>query len=166
MGPRYFGSQATLRACCRICSPFNSFPTYISQLGLIVSLESRSLSYLTSTSASLTALQTMSDTISLPSIILLGTILFFAIRYFVSSASPSSTSSSGRSGPGGRRVDVSKVDQVSQMFPQLDRRAIAWDLSRNGGNVGATTERLLEGRGLEDVSPVLFFFYFYCRARR
>ena len=38
------------------------------------------------------------------------------------------------------------------MFPQLDRRAIAWDLSRNGGNVGATTERVLEGRSLEEVS--------------
>ena len=38
------------------------------------------------------------------------------------------------------------------MFPQLDRRAIAWDLSRNGGNVGATTERVLEGRDLEVVS--------------
>lgn len=39
------------------------------------------------------------------------------------------------------------------MFPQLSRRDIAWDLSRNGGNVAATTERALSGR-VESVSPL------------
>jgi len=33
------------------------------------------------------------------------------------------------------------------MFPQLSRRDIEWDLSRNGASVQATTERVLrEGR--------------------
>ena len=34
-----------------------------------------------------------------------------------------------------------------------------WDLQRNGGNVVATTERILSGRGLEVVSivPSLLF---------
>jgi hypothetical protein len=32
-----------------------------------------------------------------------------------------------------------------------------WDLQRNGGNVVATTERILSGRGLEVVSPGRFF---------
>lgn len=31
-----------------------------------------------------------------------------------------------------------------------------WDLQRNGGNVVATTERILSGRGLEEVSPAGF----------
>jgi hypothetical protein len=38
------------------------------------------------------------------------------------------------------------------MFPQVSRRSIMWDLQRNGGNVVATTERILSGRGLEVVS--------------
>jgi hypothetical protein len=38
------------------------------------------------------------------------------------------------------------------MFPQVPRRSIMWDLQRNGGNVVATTERVLSGRGLEVVS--------------
>lgn len=52
-------------------------------------------------------------------------------------------------------MDVVKVEQVAAMFPQLDRRTIAWDLQRNGGNVSATTERVLAGRGL-DAPPVSF----------
>lgn len=39
------------------------------------------------------------------------------------------------------------------MFPQADRRAIAWDLSRNGQNVNATTERILSGRSLDNPPP-------------
>lgn len=49
-----------------------------------------------------------------------------------------------------------QVDQLQQMFPQLNRRDIQWDLQRNGGSVQATTERVLGGRGLERVS-------LYCR---
>jgi coupling of ubiquitin conjugation to ER degradation protein 1 len=39
------------------------------------------------------------------------------------------------------------------MFPQLSTRDIMWDLQRNGGNVAATTERILTGRGLETPPP-------------
>lgn len=41
------------------------------------------------------------------------------------------------------------------MFPQVSRRSVMWDLQRNGGNVVATTERILSGRGLE-VPPQSF----------
>ncbi len=44
------------------------------------------------------------------------------------------------------------MERVQQMFPQVSRRSIMWDLQRNGGNVVATTERILSGRGLEVVS--------------
>lgn len=39
------------------------------------------------------------------------------------------------------------------MFPQLDRRTIAWDLHRNGNSVPATTERILAGRSLDAPPP-------------
>ncbi|KAF2013046.1 hypothetical protein BU24DRAFT_352336 [Aaosphaeria arxii CBS 175.79] len=53
------------------------------------------------------------------------------------------------------RINPTHVDQLAQMFPQCDRRQIAWDLQRNGGNVAATTERVLSGRGL-DTPPASF----------
>lgn len=56
------------------------------------------------------------------------------------------------SGGSRSRVDPAHVEQIAQMFPQLSRREIMWDLQRNGGSVAATTERVLSGRGLENVS--------------
>lgn len=53
--------------------------------------------------------------------------------------------------------DPRLVDQVAQMFPQLGRRDVAWDLQRNGGSVAATTERILGGRGLDVVSAFLSY---------
>ncbi|KAI5285716.1 hypothetical protein KEM55_000540 [Ascosphaera atra] len=35
------------------------------------------------------------------------------------------------------------------MFPQANRREVMWDLARNGGNVAATTERILTGGRLD-----------------
>lgn len=52
------------------------------------------------------------------------------------------------------RVREADVDRVQQMFPQVGRRTIMWDLQRNGGNIAATTERILS-RGLEEVSYLL-----------
>ncbi|GAB1213617.1 hypothetical protein ATERTT37_002767 [Aspergillus terreus] len=57
--------------------------------------------------------------------------------------------SSGGNRRRGNVVDPAQVEQISQMFPQLSTRDIMWDLQRNGGNVAATTERILTGRGLE-----------------
>ncbi|MCJ1445714.1 MAG: hypothetical protein MMC23_006219 [Stictis urceolatum] len=100
----------------------------------------------------------MSDSISLPSLLIVGLLSFLLLRYiaprFSSSSSSSSTfpgspSTSSRSRP----IDLAKIEQVAQMFPQLDRRAIAWDLGRNGGNVGATTERVLTRGSLELPPP-------------
>lgn len=86
--------------------------------------------------------------INIPQIIAVAIVGFLAIRWFLNkpAADPSSSASRGQ-------VDVSKVDQVSAMFPQLDRRTIAWDLLRNGGSVAATTERVLGGRGLDNPPP-------------
>jgi coupling of ubiquitin conjugation to ER degradation protein 1 len=91
-------------------------------------------------------------TLSIPSLAFVAVLSFFIIRYFMSSRSPSGDGISRRNG---QRFTPAQVEQVTQMFPQLNRRDIMWDLQRNGGSVPATTERILRGRGLE---PVCFFW--------
>lgn len=49
------------------------------------------------------------------------------------------------------RAREQDVEQIQSMFPQVGRRLIMWDLQRNGGNIAVTTERILSGRGLEEV---------------
>ncbi|KAF2092825.1 hypothetical protein NA57DRAFT_49576 [Rhizodiscina lignyota] len=87
---------------------------------------------------------------------------YFAVRGVLSffrspsSNSPSSTSAASgghRPAHNGSRVNPAHVEQVAQMFPQLNRRNIMWDLQRNGGSVQATTERVLSGRSLEVPPP-------------
>ncbi|KFY15202.1 hypothetical protein V492_02164 [Pseudogymnoascus sp. VKM F-4246] len=91
------------------------------------------------------------QTINLPQLVLILLLGGFAVRYFFFSGpqSPDQPSASGR---GGVRVREADVDRVQQMFPQVGRRTIMWDLQRNGGNIAATTERILSGRGLDEVS--------------
>lgn len=86
--------------------------------------------------------------INIPQLIAVAVVGFLAIRWFMSKPSTPGSSSSRRN-----TIDMSKIEQVSSVFPQLDRRSIAWDLQRNGGNVEATTERVLGGRGLETPPP-------------
>lgn len=88
------------------------------------------------------------QTLNIPQIIAVVLVGFLAIRWFLS---PSS-SQSGSSRNAGRQINPAHVEQILQMFPQLDRRSIMWDLQRNGGSVQATTERLLNGRTLDNVS--------------
>lgn len=89
--------------------------------------------------------------INIPQLIAVALVGFLAFRWYMNKPTTSAPSSSTSSS--GRQVDVTKVDQVSAMFPQLDRRTIAWDLQRNGGSVAATTERVLGGRGLDNPPP-------------
>lgn len=46
------------------------------------------------------------------------------------------------------------AQRIQQMFPQVDRRTILWDLQRNGGSIQATTERVLAGR--LETPPITF----------
>jgi len=89
-----------------------------------------------------------SETINFGQIFAVAVVGFLLYRWF-SGPSPPSSQSSGRNG--GRQVNPEHVEAVAQMYPQLDRRAIIWDLHRNGGSVQATVERLLGGRSLETV---------------
>src|SRR5437667_6860451 len=95
------------------------------------------------------------QTLNIPQLVVLLLIGGLLIRLFFYSNSSSTRPSSSRS-RNGERVDPEAVERIAQMFPQLDRRSIMWDLLRNGGNITATTERLLSGRGLD---TVCYLFY-------
>ncbi|EME79690.1 uncharacterized protein MYCFIDRAFT_212290 [Pseudocercospora fijiensis CIRAD86] len=90
--------------------------------------------------------------INIPQIIAVAVVGFLAIRWWMSKPT-TTTGGTNRSSQRSRPVDPAQIDQVASMFPQLDRRSIAWDLQRNGGSVEATTERVLGGRGLETPPP-------------
>ena len=98
--------------------------------------------------------------INIPQLLAVALVGFFAIRWYLNK--PPTSSSPGSSGNNSntsatasrnRAVDPAQIPQISAMFPQLDRRNIAWDLHRNGGNVAGTSERILSGRGLETPPP-------------
>lgn len=91
-------------------------------------------------------------TISIPSLAFVAVLGFFIYRYFFSAPrtrADGSAASSSRNN--GLRFTPAQVDQIAQMFPQISRRDIMWDLHRNRGSVQATTERVLMGRGLDPV---------------
>lgn len=90
-------------------------------------------------------------TINIPQILAVVVVGFLAVRWWMSK--PSTPGGSNASSRRGQQIDVTKVEQIAAMFPQLDRRTIAWDLHRNGGSVSATTERVLSGRGLDNPPP-------------
>ncbi|KAE8450574.1 hypothetical protein EG329_006305 [Mollisiaceae sp. DMI_Dod_QoI] len=95
------------------------------------------------------------QTISLPQLLILILLAGLAIRYFFFSSSPTSSQTRSATSANNIRAREADVERIQQMFPQVSRRNIMWDLQRNGGNVVATTERILSGRGLE-VPPQSF----------
>lgn len=101
--------------------------------------------------------------LNIPSLLTLAVFSFFVIRWFFSSRDGDSGNDAPGgnrvAGAGGRRVNPAHVEQISQMFPQLNRRDIMWDLQINGGSMAATTERVLTGRGLATVSSSLYSLY-------
>lgn len=94
--------------------------------------------------------QASQTSINIPQLLAVALVGFLAIRWFMNKPPSGGSSSSAR---GNNAVDSAKIEQISAMFPQLDQRQIAWDLSRNGGNVAATSERILSGRGLDNPPP-------------
>lgn len=91
------------------------------------------------------------QTINIPQLLLVLVLGGIAIRWFFFSGASSSQNPTAFS-TNNARAREADVERIQQMFPQIARRSIMWDLQRNGGNVTATTERILSGRGLEDVS--------------
>src|SRR2546430_812318 len=106
------------------------------------------------------------QTLNLPQLIVVFIVGFVVLRWFFSSSSTSTASrnsaQSGRAGNAGRRFDPAHAAMLAEMFPHIGQREIMWDLQRNGGNPGATTERILSGRGLETVGPLLVLWWRTC----
>lgn len=91
------------------------------------------------------------DQISTPVFLVILVILGFIIRYlFFNGAGANAGAQSSRSPEARLRAGEIAVERIQQMFPQTERRAILWDLQRNGMNIQATIERILSG-GLETV---------------
>ncbi|KAH8196524.1 hypothetical protein TruAng_009320 [Truncatella angustata] len=89
------------------------------------------------------------EQISVSSLIFIVVISGLAIRYFFFSASSSSQTGqrqSARDAASAARAREAAVERIQQMFPQVDRRTILWDLQRTGGSVQSTTDRILSGR--------------------
>ncbi|KAI1752595.1 hypothetical protein F4782DRAFT_500914 [Xylaria castorea] len=95
------------------------------------------------------------EQVSLTSLVLIVVLGGLVIRYlFFPSSAAGSEAHRGRDAAASSRAREAAVERIQQMFPQLDRRAILWELQRNGGNMAATTERILSGR--METPPVTF----------
>ncbi|CAJ2513611.1 Uu.00g017300.m01.CDS01 [Anthostomella pinea] len=95
------------------------------------------------------------EQISITSFLLCIVLSGLAIRWlFFSPAATTSTTASRGTAQSAQRAREAAVERVQQMFPHLDRRTILWDLQRNGGNISATTERILAGR--MEAPPITF----------
>ncbi|KAK4463704.1 hypothetical protein QBC42DRAFT_198384 [Cladorrhinum samala] len=98
--------------------------------------------------------------IHLPSLVIILVLSGLIFRYLFFSPSPNSANNNaarGRQAADPAAIMRSReqaVERIQQMFPQVDRRTILWDLQRTGGNIAVTTERVLQGR-LES-PPVTF----------
>ncbi|CAI6337405.1 unnamed protein product [Periconia digitata] len=94
------------------------------------------------------------QTLNIPSILVFIIVTVLAVRWYTRSNTATSNNPQASSTTGATvRINAAQVEQISQMFPQLQRRSIAWELHRNGGNVAAVTEKVLSGRSLETPPP-------------
>jgi coupling of ubiquitin conjugation to ER degradation protein 1 len=86
------------------------------------------------------------QTLNIPQLLVFLAVTVLVLRWWFKPAGASTPTSAAN-----RRPNPAQIDQLAQMFPQLDRRTIAWNLQRNGGNVQGVTETVLGGRSLEQV---------------
>lgn len=96
------------------------------------------------------------EQISLPSLLIVLVVSGVVIRYLFFSApsQPRQQQPPRAAGEAASRARETAVERIQQMFPQIDRRTILWDLQRTRGNITATTERILSGR--IETPPVTF----------
>lgn len=81
----------------------------------------------------------------IPSLVVVLVITGLVWKYLWPSGSSSGSSGQGRDSLSQMRQREVAVERIQQMFPQVDRRTILWDLQRNGGSIAATTEKILSG---------------------
>ncbi|KKY38571.1 putative cue domain-containing protein [Diaporthe ampelina] len=92
------------------------------------------------------------DQINLPSLVVIIVLSGLIVRYLFFSSPPGNQQP--RDSLSQMRQREVAVERIQQMFPQVDRRTILWDLQRNGGSIAATTEKILSGR--METPPVTF----------
>ncbi|RMZ73493.1 amfr [Pyrenophora seminiperda CCB06] len=93
------------------------------------------------------------QSINVPQVLIFVVVIFLVSRWYLSKSADAAPGTRAAGNRATFRVNPAHIDQVAEMLPQLSRRDIAWDLQRNGGNVAATTERALSGRGLDTAPP-------------
>ncbi|KAI1650778.1 uncharacterized protein F4817DRAFT_241789 [Daldinia loculata] len=95
------------------------------------------------------------EQVSLTSLIFIIVLGGLIIRYLFFS-SPAQPSRPPRDAQAVSRAREAAVERIQQIFgpDRVDRRTILWDLHRNGGNIAATTERILAGR--IETPPITF----------
>lgn len=100
------------------------------------------------------------QTLNIPQIIVFIAVTVLIVRWFLkpSAAGPPSSASSRAA-----RINPAQIDHLVQMFPQLDRRTVAWNLNRAGGNAQVITETLLAGGTLQQVRARLRRYRFWER---
>jgi coupling of ubiquitin conjugation to ER degradation protein 1 len=112
-----------------------------------------------------------SEQVNLPSLLVILVLTGLVVRYFFFSSGTGAAAGSAsqlrnNGGRTGRRaadaVSVmaareAAVVRLQQLFPQVDRRTLLWDLQRTGGNIQRTAERVATRR-LETVSLPLVVF--------
>lgn len=96
------------------------------------------------------------EQVNVPSLLVILALSGLVVRYlfFSTPASSRAQQQASRESSTARNREAA-VAQLQQMFPQVDRRTLLWDLQRTGGNIAATTDRVLAGR-LETVRSLLF----------
>lgn len=92
------------------------------------------------------------DQINLPSLVVILVLSGLIVRYLFFSSPPATRQP--RDSLSQMRQREAAVERIQQMFPQVDRRTILWDLQRNGGSIAATTEKILSGR--METPPITF----------
>ncbi|KAB5532764.1 hypothetical protein GE09DRAFT_1206841 [Coniochaeta sp. 2T2.1] len=87
------------------------------------------------------------EQINVPTLLAIIAVSGLVLRYlfFSTPASSRAAQTAARESSTARNREAA-VAQLQQMFPQVDRRTLLWDLQRTGGNIAATTERVLAGR--------------------
>ncbi|OIW32124.1 hypothetical protein CONLIGDRAFT_252992 [Coniochaeta ligniaria NRRL 30616] len=87
------------------------------------------------------------EQVNVPSLLVILALSGLIVRYlfFSTPASSRAQQQASRESSTARNREAA-VQQLQQMFPQVDRRTLLWDLQRTGGNMAATTDRVLAGR--------------------
>ncbi|KAI5921585.1 hypothetical protein F4810DRAFT_677755 [Camillea tinctor] len=88
------------------------------------------------------------EQVSLASLLLIVVLGGLIIRYlfFPGAGAAAGQTRGPRDAQSAARAREAAVERIQQMFPQVDRRTILWDLQHTGGNIMATTDRILAGR--------------------